>query len=107
LQTDAAVATASVQTAGAHTVVEAANWQSVCWPSQEAPQTPLPPQAVRPGAAAPVTSEQVPSLPGSAHEEQDPSQAELQHTPSTQKPEAQSVASLQATPRPMMGTQAP
>jgi hypothetical protein len=42
--------------------------------------------------------QQVPRRPGSAHDTQPPEQATLQHTPSAQKPEAQSALALQLAP---------
>jgi hypothetical protein len=58
-------------------------------------------------AAPPVTKPQVPTAPSRVQEEQEPSQAELQQTPSTQKPVPHSAAVVQAAPGVSGGVQIP
>jgi hypothetical protein len=71
---------------------QVAQW--VVTPSQEAAQGPLPGQAGRPGAGAPLTATQVPL----AQDSHWPGQGRSQQTPSTQARLAQSVALVQNAP---------
>lgn len=67
-------------------------------PSHWAAQAPSPLHAVRPPRGAPVTAEQVPTLPASAQASHWPSQARSQQVPSTQKPLAHWGAALHVAP---------
>jgi hypothetical protein len=90
-----------VQEAGMH-------WVSAAYFSQPPKPSQVP---VVPHEGAPLSTQtrrgsgepwsigqQVPRRPGSAHETQPPEQATLQQTPSAQKPDAQSAATLQLAP---------
>jgi hypothetical protein len=71
---------------------------------QLAPQVPLPPHAERGvapvafGCAGPDTAMQVPTEPETSHAWHCPPQPLLQHTPSTQLPDAHSPAAAQVVP---------
>ena len=60
-----------------------------------------------PGSVPAASAVQPPTSPGTLQALQVPSQALLQHTPSTQKPEAQSEAAAQASPSPFGPLQLP
>ena len=55
-------------------------------------------QTVRGSGTPSSIGQQVPRRPGCAHETQPPEQATLQQTPSAQKPDAQSLPTLQVAP---------
>ena len=76
-------------------------------PSQVPAHTPDPPHARRPAWGAPVTGEHVPSEPGTSHASHCPLQAVLQHTPSTQLPDAHWALVVQPMPAGMRVTQVP
>jgi hypothetical protein len=86
------------QVAAAQTVLLEATWQAPPWQRPVIPQV-VPEAVQRPcGSAAPLpTAAQVPTL-LTLHAWQVPQLALVQHTPSTQLPELQSCAAVQATP---------
>ena len=57
------------------------------------------------GSVPSGTGTQLPIEPATAHERHSSPQAELQQTPSTQKPEVHSRAAVQLSPRPRLGWQ--
>jgi hypothetical protein len=77
-------------------------------PSQVPPQAePSEVQAARPPSGVPVTGAHVPTEPATAQASHCPSQAALQHTPSTQKPLAHWTAAPQLPPSGAFGAQRP
>jgi hypothetical protein len=80
-----AVCVPAAQLAGEHCEVGKVH-AVVSVPLQLPAHTPVPPHAVRPPTGAPVTGEQVPTLPARLHAAHCSVHALLQHTPSTQKP---------------------
>ena len=84
-----------LQVAAAHTVLVGATSQAPPWQMPVFPQVP---EAVQRGSAVPLmTAAQVP-LPLMSQAWQVPQLAVVQQTPSTQLPEVQSCAAVQATP---------
>jgi hypothetical protein len=75
-------------------------------PLQTPPQTPVPAHSLS-GSSPFGTKTQLPSWPGTSHARQTAAQGWLQHTPSTQLPDAQPPAEVHATPLPGSGWQAP
>ena len=67
-------------------------------PLQRRAQGPEPPHAVRLAGAAPVTGEHVPAVPARLQASHWPVHAALQHTPSAQMPERQSVPLVHVAP---------
>jgi hypothetical protein len=68
-------------------------------PSHEPPhRVPVPAQAGRVPRGAPVTATHLPGIAASPQASHDPPQVLSQHTPSTQNPDAQSVAARQGSP---------
>jgi hypothetical protein len=76
-------------------------------PSHAPAQVPVPVQARRLPRGVPRTGEQVPRASGLSQASHWPVQAVLQHTPSTQLPEAHSAAVVQARPGGMRAAQRP
>jgi hypothetical protein len=78
-------------------------WQAPPWHLPFVPHEALPWSTQRPaGSAAPVvTFEQVPSVPVSEHERQEPVQASSQQTPCAQNFEPHSLAAEHEAPRPL------
>jgi hypothetical protein len=75
-------------------------------PSQFPAQIPVPVHAARPPCVAPVTLEQVPTLPATSQAWHWPVHAALQHTPSTQWPFAHSPFVVQVAPSDLPATHA-
>jgi hypothetical protein len=77
-------------------------------PSQLPAQTvPSLAHAWREPTGAPTTGMQLPSLPATLHASHWPVHGSVQHTPSTQIPDAHSALVLQAVPAPFLSLQTP
>jgi hypothetical protein len=103
------VATPSTQLAARHAVLEPGYEQpSGLLPSQAPVHAePSPSQAGRLPCGAPPIGVQVPALSGASQAWHCPRQRSLQHTPSTQKPEAQAAALAHAWPSARLAVQMP
>ncbi len=109
LQLAAAVAAPPVQLA-ARQLVDAAGYEQVArrLPLHVPPQAlPSEAQAGLPPTGAPDTATHAPTLPATLQDSHCPAQLELQHTPSTQFPEAHASATVQAVPLTPRGVQVP
>jgi hypothetical protein len=94
--------------AGSQVVAAPGRLQSVrLLPSQRPWQSPVPPQAARPGCGAPSMATQTPGESAASQASHWPVQAEPQHTPSTQKSDAHSTVPPQAWPAGFLGVQTP
>ena len=100
-QRDSPVALPAAQVAAEHTMVAAAKLHFArSEPSHARAQTPVPSaaHAVREPCGAPLTGEQVPTLPVTSQASHCPLHAVSQQLPSTQNPDVQSLFTAHATP---------